>query len=186
MRRIASVVGVAAVAAFLIPGVGHCPVLVVGGGLAEKCYQDAERGHAGLDTLDACNLAIDRELLTPKDRASTFVNRGVVKLLRRDYEAAVADFDQAISMGYALGEAYVNRGAARLGQRRYREALEDLDRGLSMGATEPAKAWYDKGMAHEGMGDVKSAYYDYRKASELRPDWQLPKDELKRFSVREE
>ena len=72
-----------------------------------------------------------------------------------------------------------------MGLKQYRDALADLDRGLALGAPEPAKAWYDKGLACEDLGDLQQAYDDYKKASELRPDWQLPKDDLKRFTFKE-
>ena len=168
-----------------IPTLASAAVLVVGGGLGESCYKEAERGSASPSTLKTCSLALDQEALSPRDRASTYVNRGVIRLRMGDYDGAVSDFDRAIGFGHVLGEAYVNRGAARLGQGRYAEAVADLDKGLSLGASEPAKAWYDKGLAHEGLGDVKAAYFDYQKASALRPDWQLPKDELKRFTVKQ-
>jgi tetratricopeptide (TPR) repeat protein len=187
MHRFVSIrtLSIALAAAIIAPNAAGAAVLVVGGGLGESCYKQAQRGEAGNSALDTCSQALDQEALSPRDRASTYVNRGVIRLRRADYEGAVSDFDRAIGFGQALGEAYVNRGAARLGQRRYAEAIADLDKGLSMGASEPAKAWYDKGLAHEGLGDEKSAYFDYQKAIELRPDWQLPKDELKRFTVKQ-
>jgi tetratricopeptide (TPR) repeat protein len=160
-------------------------MLVLGGGMAEDCYKAALHEASDGPSLELCTRALSDEPLTPKDRASTFINRGVILISRRAYEAAAADFDSALRIKPGMAEAYVNRGAARLGQKRYAEALSDLDRGLELGAKEPQKAWYDKGLAHEGLGDVKAAYFDYRKASDLKPDWEAPKKELQRFTVTE-
>ena len=49
--------------------------------------------------------------------------------------------------------------------------------------SEPAKAYFNRAMAHEGMDDLKSAYLDYRKAEEIQPEWDAPRKELDRFTV---
>ena len=38
-------------------------------------------------------------------------------------------------------------------------------------------------MAYEGIDDEKSAYLDYQQALVLKPGWDLPKQELLRFTV---
>ena len=77
----------------------------------------------------------------------------------------------------------MNRGAAAIGQRRYSDSLDDINRGLELGVEEPAKAYYNRALAYEGMEDPKSAYFDYQKALELQPEWELPKQQLTRFTV---
>ena len=175
----------AALALAIVPGVCGAATMVIGGGMAEDCYKAARAEATDRASLELCTQAIDQESLTKKDLAATLVNRSVILLGRREYDAAVRDLDRAISLRPEFAEAFVNRGAARLGLKQYRDALTDLDRGLALGAPEPAKAWYDKGLAHEDLGDLQAAFNDYTKASELRPDWQLPKDELKRFTLKQ-
>jgi tetratricopeptide (TPR) repeat protein len=160
-------------------------MLVLGGGEAQDCYKAAKAGASDAVSLGSCDRALADEPLSPHDRAATFVNRGVIHVGRREFDAAIADFNQSIKILPRNGEAFVDRGAAELGQKRYREALADLDKGLEMGAPEPEKAWYDKGVAHEALGDLKAAYLDYQKASELSPNWDLPKKELARFTVKQ-
>jgi tetratricopeptide (TPR) repeat protein len=82
-----------------------------------------------------------------------------------------------------MGEAYANRGAAAIGQHRYAESLPDLNKSLQLGVEEPAKVYFDRALAYEGLDDAKSAYFDYQKAVELSPDWDAPKAELTRFHV---
>ena len=36
---------------------------------------------------------------------------------------------------------------------------------------------------HAALGDARAAYFDYRKAQELDPDWALPAKQLTRFTV---
>lgn len=176
-------IGFGAAAAFAAPS--QAAMLVLGGGQASACYQAARSGASDGASLDVCSHALSDDPLSPHDRAATYVNRGVILVARRQFDAAIADFDRSIKILPRNGEAFVDRGAAELGQKRYAEALKDLDHGLELGAPEPEKAWYDKGVAHEALGDVKSAYLDYKKALELKPDWDLPKKELSRFTVKE-
>ena len=168
--------------AALCAGTAAAAVQVLGGGYAERCWR-ATQGHAGASTRD-CDLALSQEVLRPPDRAATFVNRGVLRLRARSLDAAVADFDRALRIRPGLGEALVNRGAARAAQRRWDAALADLDRGLASGVGEPEKAWFNKGLAHEGKGDLRAAYDAYRRAAELKPGWPEPDRELRRFQVR--
>lgn len=60
----------------------------------------------------------------------------------------------------------------------------EIDKGLTLAPEEPEKAYYNRGLAHEGLADLKAAYFDYRRAAELKPDWPIPQRELGRFSVR--
>ncbi|HVI32615.1 tetratricopeptide repeat protein [Phenylobacterium sp.] len=172
-----------AVAALAIATEAWAAVTVIGGGLAEACSKAALDGERELEFEKLCTRALEEELLSPRDRAGTYVNRGVMKLRRAGWDGAVKDFDTAVRIQPDLGEAYVNRGAAAIGARRYAESLPDINRGLELGVQEPAKAYYNRALAHEGLEDAKSAYFDYQKAIELSPEWTLPREQLTRFSV---
>jgi tetratricopeptide (TPR) repeat protein len=128
-------------------------------------------------------MALDSELLSLRDRAGTYVNRGVLKLRRKEFSSAQFDFNRAIETKPDLGEAYVNRGAASVGSRRFADGLTDLNKALDLGVEEPEKAYYNRALAYEGLDNVKAAYLDYQKAIELKPEWEQPKKELARFTV---
>ena len=57
-----------------------------------------------------------------------------------------------------------------LGLKHFAEGKADIDHGLELGSSEPAKAYYNRGLADEYLDDEKAAYFDYSKASELDPD----------------
>jgi tetratricopeptide (TPR) repeat protein len=158
-------------------------VTVFGGGLAEACAKAAFAGLSDAESIRVCDGALLSEELSAGDRAATFTNRGVMKLRRGELEDARRDFDAAIALAPKVGEAWLNRGAVDVGERRYRQGLEDIDKGIALGLTEPEKAYYDRGLAHEGLDDETSAYFDYQQAATLKPDWILPQQELLRFSV---
>jgi len=166
-----------------LAGASQAAVTVLGGGMARQCSEAALGGEANAKYDDICTQALETELLNLRDRAGTFVNRGVLKLRRKDFSGAKYDFNMAIQTKPDLGEAYVNRGAAAVGDRRYAEGLADINKALSLGVEEPEKAYYNRALAFEGLDDMKSAYFDYQKAVELKPDWDQPKKELTRFTV---
>jgi tetratricopeptide (TPR) repeat protein len=158
-------------------------VTVIGSGMAQACSQAAMAGESDPKFQDVCTLALETEFLNSRDRAGTYVNRGVLKLRRASYPEATKDFDQAVRIKPDLGEAYVNRGAASIGQKRYADSLTDINKGLELGLSDPAKAYYNRALAYEGMEDAKSAYFDYQKAVEIKPDWLAPREQLTRFKV---
>lgn len=173
----------AAVAVMAMAGEARSAVTVFGGGLGEACSKAAITGKSDRKFEELCTLALEQELLSTRDRAGTYINRGVMKLRRMEWESATRDFNIAIRTRGDLGEGYVNRGAAFIGQRRFAESLTDINRGIELGVEEPAKAYYNRALAYEGMEDAKSAYFDYQKALELQPAWELPKEQLARFTV---
>lgn len=172
-----------AVALALCAGAAQAAVTVIGGGMAQACSQAAVDGESDFRFEKLCTDALDEEFLTPRDRAGTLVNRGVLKLRRGAYPDATRDFDHAVRLKPDMGEAYVNRGAAAIGQRRYADSLPDINRGLELGIQEPAKAYYNRALAYEGIDDAKAAYFDYKKALEIQPQWAAPREQLTRFSV---
>lgn len=162
--------------------------LVLGGGSAQACYEAARftdlRGPAGNLQLDTCTRALETEALSVRDRAGTHVNRGILRMSRQEYAAALADYSAAVRFRPDSGVAHVNRGAALIGLGRAEEGVAAIDHGLSLGAEQPEKAYFNRGYAREQLGDVKGAYLDFTRAAELKPDWVLPRQELARFKVR--
>jgi tetratricopeptide (TPR) repeat protein len=179
MKRIV----MAAAALSLFCGAARAAISVLGGGQAQECFVAAKEGKFDNASLATCDLALDTEILPPKDRGGTLINRGVMKLRRGEYEAAHADFNAGISIIPEVGEGWINRGAMFIGERRYKEALVDIDKALTLGLREPAKAYYNRAIAYEGLDDETSAYLDYQQALVLQPGWDLPQHELLRFSV---
>lgn len=183
MRSIAPLIVLALGSGIFATSANAQAVTVLGGGMARECSQAALSGESNPRFEEVCTEALNTELLGPTDRAGTFVNRGVLKLRRKDFSGAEADFNRALQTKGDLAEAYVNRGAAAVGARRYAEGLADINKALELGVQEPEKAYYNRALAHEGLDDMKAAYFDYRKAIELKPDWPMPRQELARFTV---
>ena len=160
---------------------------IIGNGFAADCSKSAKSVSLSYtptsEAMHECDLAIENEILTQHDLAATHVNRGVLFLALHDYANAKKDFDLAAQIEPGLGEAYENRGAALIGMGRDRDGIADINKGLSLNASEPEKAYFNRALAEERLDDLKSAYADYQKAVELKPDWAIAKAELARFHV---
>lgn len=157
--------------------------LILGAGLATVCSKAAIAGKADVKSIETCTLALETQAMGPRDRAGTFVNRGVLKLRRGNYDDARIDFAEALRLSPDLGEAHVNWGASLIAEKRYGEGLSEIERGLKLGVDEPEKAYFNQGIAYEGLGDATAAYLAYSKAAELAPAWQEPQVQLARFTV---
>ena len=185
MASIKTLSGTAGLAAALLCAApAGASTLIIGGGVAKECADAAIGGRSDNASITRCTLALETETLGFRDRARTYVNRGVLQMRQRNFDGAVSDFDAASKIDPNLGEAYVNRGAAYVGSSRYGEGLVQIDQGLALGVKDPQKAYFNRGIAHENLGDVTAAYRDYTKAAELDPEWDAPKNELTRFTVK--
>ncbi len=184
MLRGTSMIVIALGAASLLAQNAQAAVTVLGNGLAHTCYEAAEFGGSNTaDGIKACSDALEQMALPVRDRAATLVNRGIIYSRTGEPMMAISDYDKGIAMEPGLGEAYVDRGAALIVLTRYDEAVQDLDKGIAMGANRPQIAYYDRGLAQEALGNVRAAYEDYKKATEIEPDFTLASSQLARFKV---
>ena len=170
-------------------------VMFLDGGYVELCSAAARQleepgrlditgSRLGLGPMEACDLAVRAPDATPELRAGSYNNRGVIKFSQGDIDGALADFDAAIAIRDDLGQAHVNRGYVFVAKQRWQDCIAAFDRGIALGANELEKAYFNRGIAHEELGHAREAYYDYLKASELKPEWEEPKRELTRFKVK--
>ncbi len=128
--------------------------------------------------------ALEDAALSKRDRAASFVNRGIVHMHRKEFTEALADYEAALGINADLAEAHTNRGIALwYAEVDNREALAALTRGLELDTTSPEVAYYTRAAVNEALGNVKAAYYDYKEAAEISPRWALPQEQLKRFKV---
>lgn len=188
MIRIATAAGAAAliVSSVIVfaPSQAKAAVTVFGSGFAGQCFHAAKFGGDIQAGIADCNRAIDTEQLSTRDKAGTYINRGVLYMTVDDYVSAQRDFEAGVKLDPNLGEAFVNLGGVKIAQRHYAEGIADIDQGLALGPEEPEKAYFNRALADEGLDNVKAAYFDYSKAANLKPTWAPPRTELARFTVR--
>ncbi|MDP8993429.1 MAG: hypothetical protein M3N07_00355 [Pseudomonadota bacterium] len=151
---------------------------------AIACYRAADSEVRRPDAVQICTRALREGDLDRYDRMATLVNRGVVHFRLEQLESALADFDAALAMEPGQPDAMINRGIAMLAAGYDIDAsLAYIEEGLARGPRRPWVGYYGRAVGHELAGRDAAAYRDYRRAQELRPNWELPRRALARFSV---
>ncbi len=154
-----------------------------------------------------CTLAI-QEGGEAANRAESYNNRGVLHFAAANFDDALADFTEAVHLKDTLTFAHINRGNIFNLREQWAQAISAFDRAIELGiqprpgraggiaespesrqasearaVRELARAHFNRGIAHENLEQLRDAYLDYLKASELAPEWEEPRRELERFEV---
>jgi len=157
--------------------------------------------------IQLCTLAI-QEGGDRLNRAANYNNRGVLHFAAGNVDAALADFSEAVRLNDNLAIAHINRGNIYNLREEWEQAISAFNRAIELdiqprpsrvGETsesaesreasearavrELARAHFHRGIAHENLEQLREAYIDYLRASELAPDWDEPQRELERFEV---
>ena len=158
-------------------------VISIGGPLSRSCYQAALSEDDGNTALDECTRALAEEAMSPSDRAATYVNRGILRMLRSKDADADSDFDSALALNRDLPDAWLNKGFLRIRQGDGRNALPLLQQGIERKPERQALAIFARGVAYEEIGEYRSAYEDLSRAHQLEPHWSLPREYLSHYKV---
>src|SRR5579862_2720108 len=151
-------------AALLATTAASAAVAVVGNGTATVCYSEAENGWNTSFGIQMCNDALKNATLNQVDRASTLINRGILKARADDVDGAMHDYADALALGENVGEAYLNRSATEIALRRFDEAKDDADQAITHGTKRLEIAYYNRAVANEALGNVGAAFQDYKAA----------------------
>lgn len=155
----------------------------IGNSRARSCYLGAKNGFASDDLIKLCNSSLDEENLSPKDRAATYDNRGILENRLNRLNQALVSFNDALAIDASLGDAYVNRGTVLIRQKKYEDALADIDKGIGLGMAFLHIGYYNRGVAEELLGRYRDAYYDYMHTLEIDPNFAAARERLKFFRV---
>src|ERR1700748_168070 len=161
----------------------NAAISVIGSSVSEACYHAAEFGSDMSDGIKVCTQALQQTPMSNRDRAATLVNRGILRSRDNDAQGALDDYNKGLSIDATLGEGYVDRGAVEIVLRDFDAALADINKGIAVHEKPLEIAYYDRAVVDEALGNVRDAYADYKKAVELKPDFELANEQLMRFKV---
>lgn len=181
MKRLA--LSVAAMALMAAPG-AEAQITVIGNGLGKDCYEAVKYAKTSFQRAeDICNRALSAGNLNATNRSATYVNRGIARMRDGRYDAALSDYAKAERLNAEKGPLYLNRGAAHIYKKDFTSALTDLNTAIDLGTQDVFAAYYNRAIAKENTGDVQGAYFDFKKALELKPDFRQAELQLQRFTV---
>jgi Tfp pilus assembly protein PilF len=112
------------------------------------------------------NYVIEKE---PQRAYLAYVNRGRAFETSGQPERALADYDTAIALNPANGEAYVNRGVLRGEAGMFDKAMEDFNQSIALNP-DYAAAYSNRGIVYALTGQYGRALEDFNTALALNQD----------------
>ncbi len=159
--------------------------VISSGGDARSCSFAAELAMTRLNPmradLDSCNRALEDVHLSRRDRAATYVNRGIVLASLEEYQDALDDYNAGLELVPDLPQAWNGKGNLYYLAERYGEAIAAYERALELDLPERHVAFYNLGITYEKAGDGAAAERSYGMALEIMPDWAPAKEKLERL-----
>jgi len=122
--------------------------------------------------IEACTRAIDSKKFNNKKQARVlsllYTNRGVEYWIKKDYDKAIADHDQAIKIDPKNPVPYNNRGNTYAAKTDFEHAIADYDQAIKLNP-KYAEAFFNRGMAKRNHGDLAGGETDIAQAKDLQP-----------------
>ncbi|HEX2865927.1 MAG TPA: hypothetical protein VHO03_02740 [Ignavibacteriales bacterium] len=100
--------------------------------------------------------------------AADFYRSGIQKFNSNEFNAAIGDFSQAVSLRRNFHQAYYNRGLSRLKIDDNNGAVLDFSSAIEIQPVY-AKAYLNRGIAKNRLGDADGAQQDFLKSVEIDP-----------------
>lgn len=148
-----------------------CAILFTGAALSPDVASANDRKICdttyGLPAIAACTRLIESRRLTTSDRAITTSIRGLRYFLNGQYEKAIADQDQALSI-MKHWTFYNNRGLAYDGLQQFDLAIEDYSAAIKMDPSQQL-AYANRAVAWQRKGNQDRSLQDLDKAVQLAP-----------------
>jgi tetratricopeptide (TPR) repeat protein len=160
-------------------------MIVFGKGAASDCYELVKSKRLNNSTLEICNDALKDDALSPKNRAATFNNRGIVHMRSNNRDAAERDYQAALRISPNIAETQINLGAMFYANEMYTESVTVLNEGVKAESEgSRAVAHYNRALSFEKLGELDEAYADLLAALRLNPAFEAASKQISRYSVR--
>jgi tetratricopeptide (TPR) repeat protein len=157
----------------MVPAIAIAAVMVLGNcSFAAADDRDTCKTASGDAAIEACTRAIESKKYNAAKQKRVlsllYTNRGVEYELKKDFEHAIADHDQAIKVDPKNAVAYMNRGNTDIAKQDYTRAIADYDQAVKLNP-KYAEAFFNRGMAKRNHGDIGGGEEDIAQAKLLQP-----------------
>jgi len=168
-----------------VPAFAQAMTVIGGNSYAHDCFTAATfaaaMNSASREDLQSCSNAVQYGSLSRDDLLATLVNRGIVAVALEEYQEAARDYERAVTLEPRSGEVFVNRGNLFFMGEAFDKAVAEYSTAIKLGLGKEHVAYYNRGLAYEKMKNPENAAADYRRASELAPEWSQPQEKLERL-----
>jgi tetratricopeptide (TPR) repeat protein len=118
--------------------------------------------------IDGCTAVVLAHPPSKKYLASAYYLRGKAYQELQDYDRAIADYDEVISLDSEFTAIFFRRGLAYYKKRDYGHAIIDFNNSISINPQD-AQSFTSRGLAYRGKQDYDHAIADYNRAISLDP-----------------
>ncbi|MEO0882549.1 MAG: tetratricopeptide repeat protein [Pseudomonadota bacterium] len=175
---------ISSAAAIAFGGFAFGQIAVLGSSLGKDCYTAVLNSQEPTRADErACTTAILSGTMEGRNLTATYINRGIMRMRMGKFDDALADYDVAKQRRPNMGAIYLNEGAVYVSIGDQPRAIEALEKSIALDTQDIHAAYFNLGLAHELNGDPRSAYTNFSKALELKPNWERAEQELERFQV---
>ena len=126
---------------------------------------------------------------TIEGKAKLFFEQGNIFFVSKQYEAAIASYDEALKYKPDSAKVWGNRSTALRNLRRYEDAIDSYDQALKLSPDSYA-VWYSRGNALGKLGRYEEAIVSYDQVLKLKPDryevWYMHGNALNKVERHEE
>ncbi|MDE0485120.1 MAG: tetratricopeptide repeat protein [Candidatus Poribacteria bacterium] len=128
-----------------------------------------EKGSVKRDAWESefSKIVFEVNLLNP-DSAQAYRIRGIAKYDKGQYEAAIADYNEALRIKPDDFKAYDNRGIAKVRLRQYKSAISDFDAALRI-KPDSATTYSNRGVTKILLKEYEAAIADFDAALRIKP-----------------
>ena len=142
---------------------------VVGSSDALICYKHAKYGYTSQSSVFTCLKALSDNTISKKDHDATRINLGIIYNNKSKPRMALEQFEIAYNNENMRAETLLNQGNSLLLLKDYNGALEKYQASLENNLEDISAIYFNKGMAHEYLGNIDKAVDFYKKAVALNP-----------------
>lgn len=156
---------------FLILSVSYtnAAVTVIGNTDAFICYKNAKFGYSTKSAVNTCLNVLSDKTISKKNSDATRINLGIIYNNKLEPRKALEQFQIAYKNKKIRAETLLNQGNSLLILKNYLGAIEKYDESLKNNLIDSSAAYFNKGMAHEYLGNIERAVNFYKKAVTLNP-----------------
>ena len=147
----------------------NAAVTVVGSSDALICYKHAKYGYTTQSSVFTCLKAISDKTISKKDLDATRINLGIIYNNKSKPRLALEQFEIAFKNESMKAEVLLNQGNSLLLLKNYKGALEKYQASYENNLDDISAIYFNKGMAHEYLGNIDEAVSFYKKAVTLNP-----------------
>jgi len=147
----------------------NAAITVVGSTDALICYKHAKYGYTTQSSVFTCLKAISDKAISKKDLDATRINLGIIYNNKSKPRLALEQFEIAFKNESMKAEVLLNQGNSLLLLKNYKGALEKYQASYENNLDDISAIYFNKGMAHEYLGNIDEAVSFYKKAVTLNP-----------------